>query len=366
MKRYFLLIVVALCGLFFSCSKTTQVIIDIHEVSEGDVVVVYQDPDMIKVGDREKVVTTTLKNGKCEINLDTIQFEGKRKECSVTITNRAKNFVATLPLIVEKGKTITLRVTGVGDYLAQKNVLQLDYKGSKFAERFSKFWGDINNSFMELSRRGNDNNIFVGQVKIIKDFIKEYPDSGYPYSILMSEIQVLSDKQNPILQYCTELSNTKSNNPWQKYLVEMYKEKMVKRIAETMFVFSAQNKDGKTFTERDIKGKVILVDFWASWCKPCHEIMPKIREIYKKYKDKGLTVVSISVDTNPNDWLKYIEKNPFEWISLLGNGQEITQRYNFQYIPYIMIVNEKGKILQQGIGMENVEEVIKQYLDKEN
>ncbi len=352
--------------MFASCSNKTQVVIDIPEVSEGDVVVVYQDPDMIQARTDSKLATAKLKNGKCEISFDSLQFDGKRKECSVSIINKDKGFGATLPFIIEKGKTITLKVTGVIDYLAQKNVLQLDYKGSKFAEKFSKFWGEINNSFMELSRTGNDNKIFANQVKLIKDFIEEYPESGYPYSILMSEVQVLSDKQNPILQYCAELSNNKSENSWQKYLVEIYKEKMLRMIAGSTFVISAQDKDGKTITERDIKGKVILVDIWASWCKPCHEAMPKVKEIYNKYKDKGLTVVSVSVDTNPNDWLKYIEKNPFEWMSLLGNGQELAQRYDCQYIPYFMVVGKDGKILKQGVGLDGVEEVIKQYLDKEN
>ena len=216
---------------------------------------------------------------------------------------------------------------------------------------------------MELSQNNNDKQTYLKQVNLYKDFIKKYPESGYAYSVLIGEMQMLQEDTNPIIQYCAELADKKTDNTWQKYLAEAYKFRQMKQITASTLVFSAQDKEGNTITERDVKGKLILVDFWASWCKPCLESIPKLERIYNKYKNNGLTVVSVSLDTNPNDWIKYTKKHPFKWLSLLGNGQEITQRYDFKYIPYIIAADKDGKVIRKGIEIDGLEQFIEQYLN---
>lgn len=362
MKKVFLIFFVILTCLLVSCSRGNRLVIEIPEMSEAEVYIIYQDPDMINNRTQEEIVKTEIKNGKCNISLDTLQFTEKRKECSLTIVNKNKKFGINLPLMVEKGKTITLKIKGVSDYLSGRSILKVSYQGSRFAEDFSDFWQKINDSFIELTHTKNNLKMFTKQVGIYKDFITKYPESGYPYSVLISEMQMLRDNDNPVMKYCAALVNEKSDNIWHKYFVEAYKYKVTKQSTISTLVFSAQDKDGRVFTERDIKGRLVLVDFWASWCKPCLESLPKLKQIYDRFKEKGLTVVSISLDMNPNDWIKFSEKNSFSWLSLLGDGQEITQRYDFKYIPYFLIADEKGKILQRGIEIDKLEEFIRQYL----
>lgn len=360
-----LLAIAAVLGFFLtSCSNNQKVVIEMPEMNEALVYVIYQDPDMINARTQEEIAKAEIKDGKCELNFDTLTFEGKRKECTVTIVNQNRQFGANLPLIIEKGKTITVKITGVSDYLDGKNILKVSYSGSKFAQTFSEFWQGVNDSFMELSRNNNDKKTYDKQVDLYKNFIQKFPESGYAYSVLIGEMQMLQEDENPIVKYCAQLANEKSENVWHNYLSEAYKYRLAQQKTAATLVFSAQDKDGNVKTERDVKGELILVDFWASWCKPCIESIPKLETIYEKYKDKGLTVVSVSVDTNPNDWLKYLEKHSFKWLSLLGNGQEITQRYNFKYIPYVLIADKDGKVLQKGIEIDKLEGFIEQYLNK--
>ena len=157
--------------LLTSCSNNQKVVIEIPEMSEGQVYVIYQDPDMISSRTQDEIAKTEIKNGRCEINLDTLDFKGKRKECSVTIINQDKQFGANLPLIVEKGKTITLKINGVSDYLAGKSILNINYSGSRFAEEFSEFWQKVNDSFMELAQNNNNPETFKKQVALYRDFI---------------------------------------------------------------------------------------------------------------------------------------------------------------------------------------------------
>jgi thiol-disulfide isomerase/thioredoxin len=108
------------------------------------------------------------------------------------------------------------------------------------------------------------------------------------------------------------------------------------------------------------KGKYVLVDFWASWCPPCRAEMPKVVELYKQYKDKGLEIVGISLDKTNEDWVKGIKKLNITWpqISDLKYwDSELAAAYGVSSIPHMMLLDKDGKILARGI---NAEEAAKQ------
>ena len=347
-----------------SCSKHTGVVIDFAELKDGKVEIIYQDPDMIQARDYERVAVSELKDGRCEINFDTLQFDGKRKECTFTVFNEEKRIQATLPMIIEKGKTIVHTINGLDDYVQGKQMINITYKGSKFAEDFSVFWQGIKESFIMLAEYSENTSLLEKQVVAYKDFIKKYPESGYAYSILIGQLQTITNEDSPIMKYCSELSNDKSDNVWHKYLTEAYKYKEIKRATSSTLVLTAQNLQGDTLTERDIKGEMILVDFWATWCKPCLNSLPKLEELYKNYKDKGLTIVSVCIGTPVNDWLEFSEKNPFAWQSLFADGQELTQRYDFNAIPFVLLADKDGKVLKRGITLNEAEDIISKHLTK--
>ena len=347
--------------LFISCSGKKQIEINIPELKDGQVLIGYQDPSMIETYNQKEVCKGELKDGRFSINLDSLDFKGKVYECVVTIINKDKQFACQTPMPIQKDKIITLTITGVNDYMKGIAPLNVSYSGSKYAEEFSDFWDQINKSFVELFK-SNDNKIYQKQVDIYKAYLKKNPQSGYAYATIISEMNMIKDDNNPIIKYCEELSAQKTDNEWLNYLSSYYKTRKLKQISGGTLVFTAQNIKGDTITERNINGKLILVDFWASWCKPCIETMPKLEALYNKYHSKGLEIISISVDTNPNDWAKYMSKHSFKWLSLLGNGKELTQRYDFQYIPHILVVDSKGKVLQSGIEADKLDAFIESYL----
>ena len=122
MNKKITFIITLLCVFIASCSKDNIIVIEIPELSEGEIRITYQDPDMINARTQEEVARTVVRNGKCELTLDSITLNGKIKECTVTIINKEKQFGANLPLFIEKGKNITMKITGVGDYLMGKSI----------------------------------------------------------------------------------------------------------------------------------------------------------------------------------------------------------------------------------------------------
>ena len=94
------------------------------------------------------------------------------------------------------------------------------------------------------------------------------------------------------------------------------------------------------------KGKYLLIDFWASWCGPCRAAVPKVKELYGKYKSKGFDVVSISIDDSKKAWVKAMDEEQMPWNQWLSPDKNKTMvKFLFSGIPTIYLVDREGKII---------------------
>ena len=97
-----------------------------------------------------------------------------------------------------------------------------------------------------------------------------------------------------------------------------------------------------------LRGKIVLIDFWASWCGPCRKEMPNVKRCYEKYKNKGFVILGVSLDKNRDEWLEAIDKDGLTWpqVSDLKFWQsEAVQIYAVQSIPYTVLIDKAGKII---------------------
>ena len=107
--------------------------------------------------------------------------------------------------------------------------------------------------------------------------------------------------------------------------------------------------DGKTRNLSNLKGKYVLIDFWASWCGPCKNEMPNVVALYNKYKRKGFAIFSVSLDEDPAKWKEAIQTWGMTWpdhvSDLKGWKSDLPQRYQFDGIPYTVLLNPEGNII---------------------
>jgi peroxiredoxin len=110
---------------------------------------------------------------------------------------------------------------------------------------------------------------------------------------------------------------------------------------------SLPNMDGKTVNLSDLKGKIVLLDFWASWCGPCRNNNPHLSKFYKKYHPKGLEIIGISEDQDQEAWKKAVEKDKLLWIQLNDNkdrNTSPTNAYGVDAIPESFLIDKNGII----------------------
>jgi thiol-disulfide isomerase/thioredoxin len=132
--------------------------------------------------------------------------------------------------------------------------------------------------------------------------------------------------------------------------------------------FSAPNPEGKQVTLSDIKGKVTIVDFWASWCKPCRIENPNLVKLYDKYHSKGLEIISVSLERGNQKgfWIEAIKKDQLRWynVSNLKFWQDpIAQAYSVNSIPATFILDENGVLIAERLRGAELEAKIKNLLE---
>ena len=122
------------------------------------------------------------------------------------------------------------------------------------------------------------------------------------------------------------------------------------KLGDNMPNISSLTLEGKEIRIIDIvkKNKFTLIDFWASWCIPCREELPSLKEIYAKYHNQGLEIIGIALDSKIQNWRNAIEYEKIMWYNLSelnGRGESAAQIFGVNPIPASLLVDQKGKIL---------------------
>ncbi|MDH4267016.1 MAG: TlpA family protein disulfide reductase [Deltaproteobacteria bacterium] len=138
------------------------------------------------------------------------------------------------------------------------------------------------------------------------------------------------------------------------------KPKRIECVGEDLLVpsFTLLDLKGEKVNFADFRGKVILLDFWATWCPPCREGIPYFNDLYSEYKKDGLEVIGISLDRgNPDGVQKLLDKMGVKYVNLMGNDEIVEIFSNIpgmgpiQGIPITFLIDRKGQICQRFVGL---------------
>jgi thiol-disulfide isomerase/thioredoxin len=200
------------------------------------------------------------------------------------------------------------------------------------------------------------------------NFLKENPNSPAIIPLISS---VDPESEFPLYEnIVTQLMNGFPESPSVQQVNAQYLQQKAKKD-EMSFLdpgklapnFTQPMVDGKMLSLSDLKGKVVLIDFWASWCGPCRKENPNVVKLYEQYKDKGFTVLSVSLDKDKNAWIAAIQKDHLSWPNHVSDlkswSNEASRLYKVTGIPFTVLVDQDGKIIDKNLRGADLENKLK-------
>ncbi|MEY8849270.1 redoxin domain-containing protein [Psychroserpens sp. XS_ASV72] len=185
----------------------------------------------------------------------------------------------------------------------------------------------------------------------------------------ISRIESAFNSLNEDLKNSAAASIFKTKLQVKKVEIEALNATQIGKVAPN---FSAPTPEGKTLSLNEVKGKLTLIDFWASWCKPCRRENPNVVKVYNKYHDKGLEIISVSLDGTRTQrepkqaWIKAIEDDKLTWshVSNLNYFDDpVAKMYNITSIPATFLLDENGTIVAKNLRGDALEQKVAEYLN---
>jgi len=334
------------------------------KLQDGDVVYVTSD-----FTNGTPTDSTMVKNGSFE-------FTGKIDSTRFCMVYAKKEITLNTPFFIEPGNiSITL---------------------SNEPEKNKVYGTDTNNKWQQLM----DSTMSVGkQINMIATYIYQHQLQGEEQAAEMAKIQKLQ-KQND--KYVIRLANDNIANEFGYFLVTYYlsaeeatpqglltllnklpeekrkrplvaekikqTEELVKlEVGNTIEPLALAGIDGKQvdILKEAANHKMTILDFWASWCRPCRQEMPNLVSIYASNKDKGLGIIGISLDNKAEAWKQAVRDLGMKWTQvsdLKGWKSDAAARFGVRAIPMIYIIDSKGTILAKGLRGEELKAFVEKGL----
>ncbi len=213
----------------------------------------------------------------------------------------------------------------------------------------------LRDEYFELQEEARENEI---------RFAEENPNSLISALIIeraLSSGQMDVDKASTLYDSLTEEIK---NSAVGKRIAQLLEKTKKTAIGSKAPNFKAPTPEGGELSLEEAMGKVTIVDFWAAWCKPCRAENPNVVKVYEKYKDRGLSILGVSLDRSEDAWKKAIEEDGLTWnhVSNVEYFDEIAALYNVNAIPATFILDENGVIVAKNLRGAALEEKIGELL----
>lgn len=291
------------------------------------------------------------------------------------------------PMMLKIGKNKQLLLLEENTILAERKIVQLEYKGKKFErgnieisgsqdqKLFLKMNQVLSQEMMtmlaiSLSGEENQNNeamkdslgmMFINAKnhtqQVFDSIVNNYPDS-YVSALIINDHFAKDRTYEDLKTLYNHLSERVQNSSIGDKLRKTLALIQATGKGQIAPDFTLQTPEGKDIKLSSLRGKCILIDFWASWCGPCIRELPNIKNVYEKYHEKGFEVISISLDDKKANWTNAIQKHQIPWLhvsSLKGWKCPVAKRYNVTGVPAMYLLDAEGRIVSDNARGEALE-----------
>lgn len=297
-------------------------------------------------------------------------------------TTLKTNDEATLNLIVIKGVKENVLLFPENENLTVSIYKDSMYSSKATGSNTNALYNEYNATIKNITNRKKENLLATRKsqkeqdgemVRILKEekkllineelsyklqFVNNNPNSLFTIIALSEMLDNKEISSGEVSLILKKLSPKIANSNMSKILENSLKDIRSAIVGGKAPGFSAPTPTGETLSLKDALGKYTIIDFWASWCKPCRIENPNVVKEYNKYHDKGLNIISVSLDKTSQRWLKAIEDDKLDWFhvsNLMAWQEPIARQYNVRSIPATFLLDENGIIIAtnlRGAGLE--------------
>ncbi|MFC3559235.1 redoxin domain-containing protein [Pedobacter jamesrossensis] len=284
--------------------------------------------------------------GKAVYTGDVIYFYFGKEQVTITSKDSLENAVFSGSKVYQEYDAYNKAIGGT--IMALTKAVNADFNsGTPEQQKDSTYRSAVDQRFRKNIKNRSDKQLL---------FAKEHPNSYFSL-VALSEAAGSPVDVAKVQPLFNALNKEYRLTDMGKELAQRIEANGITAVGKQAPLFTQNDVVGKPVSLASLRGKVVLVDFWASWCGPCRAENPNLVKQYNTYKDKGFQIISVSLDNVKERWLEAIEKDKLDWLhvsDLKGWNNEVGRLYGVRAVPASFLLDAQGKIIGNGLRGEDL------------